>query len=84
MEIDYNREHWETPCPRVKCSKPTVGLVFISVPASVGDDREGSPVAPTNGAYCNAIVRYEANGAVYIYSAEGVPVNVKEGVNATA
>lgn len=40
----------------------------------MGDDSKGSPVAPKNGDYCNAIVKYEANGNIYMYSKEGIPV----------
>ena len=43
---------------------------------ALGDDSEGSPVAPENGAYCNAVVVYEANGNVYLYSKEGIPTLV--------
>ena len=76
MELDYSEEYWRKPCTQVKCKKPPIGLVFVSIPASLGDD---TMLAPTNGAYSNAIVRYEANGAVYIYSCEGVPVLIREG-----
>lgn len=44
----------------------------IDIPAVLGDDSEGSEVAPCNGAYKNALVEYEANGALYIYSSDGV------------
>lgn len=85
MEQNYSKEYWQEPCPKVKCKKGPCkcGLKFVGIPAALGDDSEGSKVAPQNGAYCNAIVKYEANGAVYIYSTEGVPVNVKEGDNAS-
>ena len=49
------------------------GLRLISFPAALGDDSKGSPVAPKNGDYCNALVKYESNGHMYIYSTEGVP-----------
>ena len=50
------------------------GLKFVSVaPALTG------AMKPEKGLYCNAIVQYEETGAVYIYSAEGIPVLVKEG-----
>lgn len=77
MELNY--EGWEQPCQKTDCKKPCFGLNFVSVPAALGDDSNGSSVAPQNGRFANAIVRYESNGAVYIYSAEGVPVKVKEG-----
>jgi hypothetical protein len=44
----------------------------ITIPAVMGDDSEGSESAPCNGAYRNALVEYEANGALYIYSSDGI------------
>ena len=80
MEQDFNLSHWKKPCTGYKCKgKVTEGLDFFSIPSSLGDDSPSSPVAPKNGTYSNTIVEYEANGAVYIYSRDGVPVNVKEG-----
>lgn len=82
MEIDMDKSHWySNKCPKYDCRKESCkcGLKYIDIPTQLGDDSEGSPVAPKNGAYCNAIVKYEANGAVYIYSTEGVPVKIKEG-----
>lgn len=80
MEQDFNLSHWKKPCTKYECkSKPTEGLEFFAIPSSLGDDSPNSPVAPKNGTYSNTIVEYEANGAVYIYSRDGVPVNVKEG-----
>lgn len=49
------------------------------MPAALGDDSVGSEVAPKNGAYCNAVVKYEANGHVYVYTSEGIPTLVTEG-----
>lgn len=74
---DYDKTHWANKgCPKYDCRKAACkcGLKFVDIPAILGDDSEGSNVAPKNGEYCNAIVRYEANGRVYIYSKEGVPV----------
>lgn len=75
MDIDYNEKDWATPCPKYDCRKTACkcGLEYVNIPASLGDDSEDSKVAPKNGAYCNALVVYEANGHVYIYSKEGVP-----------
>lgn len=44
----------------------------IVIPAVLGDDSDKSDVAPCNGAYKNALVEYEANGAMYIYASDGV------------
>ena len=78
MEQDYNKNIWSKGCPNVDCRKSCskCGIKYIDIPSALGDDHHGSPVAPKNGAYSNAVVYYEANGAVYIYSSEGVPVEV--------
>lgn len=84
MEIDYNEKNWEQKaCPKYdcrkdSCSKCKCGLQRVFIPTALGDDSDDSPVAPKNGAYCNAIVVYEANGNTYIYSKDGVPTLVKE------
>lgn len=44
----------------------------IVIPAVMGDDSEDSPSAPENGAYVNALVEYEANGAMYVYASDGI------------
>lgn len=74
--MDMNEEHWTTPCPKIDCRKNSCkrGLHFVSIPAALESD-----TPPENGRYCNTIVKYEGSGAVYIYSAEGIPVLVKEG-----
>lgn len=79
MEINYDKECWKKPCPKVNCHKKpcACGLRYIDIPAALGDDSSTSDVAPQNGRYSNAIVRYEANGNVYIYSTEGVPVKIR-------
>ena len=74
MEIDYNEKHWNQPCPKYDCRKDSCkcGLEYVNIPSALEEENK-----PVNGAYCNAIVEYE-NGAVYIYSKEGIPVLVKE------
>lgn len=76
MEQDFDIKHWTNPCPKYDCRKEACkcGLKFVSIPAVLGDDSDNSDVAPKNGLYCNAIVRYEVNGHIYIYSKEGIPV----------
>lgn len=78
MEQDFNIKHWTNPCPKYNCRKETCkcGLKFVSIPAVLGDDSVNNDVAPKNGLYCNTIVRYEANGNVYLYSKEGIPTLV--------
>lgn len=76
MEQDFNKKHWSNPCPKYDCRNNACkcGLKYVSIPAALGDDSAGSEVAPKNGAYCNAVVKYEANGNIYMYSKEGIPV----------
>lgn len=85
MEQDFNKEHWEQKkCPQYDCRKKQCecGLEKVFLSAALGDDSKDSPIAPKNGEYCNAIVVYEANGHVYIYSQEGIPTLVEsEGSN---
>lgn len=82
--LDYNESHWkQKPCPP-DCKKDTCkcGLKKVYLASALGDDSKDSPIAPKNGAYCNAIVVYEANGHIYIYSSEGIPTLVEtEGGN---
>ena len=76
MEIDYNEQHWkQKSCPKYDCRKESCkcGLKKVIIPTALGDDSKDSSVAPKNGAYCNALVVYEANGHIYIYSTEGIP-----------
>ena len=78
--LNYDQKCWKQSCPKIDCHKKACkcGLKFVEIPAALGDDKIGNAV-PEKGQYCNAIVEYEANGAVYVYSSEGIPVNVKEG-----
>lgn len=46
----------------------------VVVPAALGPDTGEN--APKNGAYRNVILEYEANGALYIYSSDGIPAKV--------
>lgn len=51
----------------------------VVIPAVLGDDSKGSDYAPYEGMYFNAVVEYEANGAVYIYSGDGIYTKLKDG-----
>lgn len=51
----------------------------IVVPASLGDD---TAVPPVVGKYCNAILYYEANDQVYLYSSDGIPTKITVDVEA--
>ena len=80
MEQDFDKKHWSNPCPKYDCRKDKCkcGLRYASIPAVLGDDSPESTVAPKNGAYCNTVVKYEANGHVYVYTSEGIPTLVTE------
>lgn len=66
----------ELNCGSIDCNRGKKDccsmLKKMIIPAVLGDDSEGSDVAPCNGAYRNMIVEYEANGTVYIYSSDGI------------
>lgn len=53
------------------------GIGFHSIPAALGDDT--GEFKPENGAYHNMLVKYEENGAIYIYANDGTYVKIKEG-----
>lgn len=62
-------------CPQFDCGKKDKCCEMfrkIVIPAAMGDDSPTSPAAPANGAYHNALVEYEANGALYMYSSDGI------------
>lgn len=67
-------------CPKVDCRTecPKIWDYYL-IPANLGDDSPDSEMAPKNGMYCNAMVKYENGGAIYLYSSEGVPVKLSDG-----
>lgn len=83
MNLDFNKLHWsDKQCPPINCRKAPCkcGIERVFLSATLGDDSDASPIAPKNGDYCNALVIYEANGNIYLYSSDGVPTLIKEGV----
>lgn len=68
-----NKYH-TTKCPDINChgGKDCCPFRKIVIPAVMGDDSKDSPAAPENGAYRNALIEYEANGAMYIYASDGI------------
>ena len=60
-------------CPKVDCGDKCSDVPFrkVEIPASMGDDTDGEYI-PENGFYKNALVEYKANGALYIYSSDGI------------
>lgn len=82
MEQDFDIKHWDNgACPKVDCKKKTCkcGLEKVFLPVVLGDDSKDSPIAPKNGAYCDAVVVYEANNHIYIYSKDGIPTLITSG-----
>ena len=71
-------------CGKDRCSSPaaiqinnteTVLFRKILIPASMGDETTNPPVP---GAFCNALVVYEATGAAFLYSSDGIPTLLAE------
>ena len=56
--------------PKPKCSEVN-GITIVIIPESLGDDSQDSIYAPTVGAYKNTVVKYLANGYVYVYDKDG-------------
>lgn len=63
-------------CHEKKANK-CCGISYIEIPVSLGDD--SGDYAPENGAYFNTVVKYAANGAIYLYVNNGVYINIKKG-----
>lgn len=76
MEFDYkNTLNLKDKCPPVMCNQKKEDCCWVTkvvIAAVLGDDSETSKVKPFNGAYTNKIVEYEANGAIYFYSSDGI------------
>lgn len=71
-----DKENWSNgPCPKFDCRKrgkcDCCGLRYVNIPATLSND-----MAPENGAFCNAIVKYEGTGEVWVYSTGGIPTLV--------
>lgn len=74
MEFDYKNPPKDC-CPDVMCNQKKEDCCWVTkvvIAAVLGDDGETSKVKPVNGAYANKIVEYEANGAIYFYSSDGL------------
>ena len=63
-------------CPR-KCEEPYFLFKTQIIPAAMGDSSTGA-YKPANGMYKNMLVKYEADGSVWIYDSAGVYTNLKE------
>lgn len=60
-----------------KDTKKCCGIGFHSIPAALGDDT--GEFKPENGAYHNMLVKYEENGALYLYVNDGTFIKIKGG-----
>lgn len=67
------------PIRKKVCCPKGVEIDYVEIPASLGTSAPGQPNAPENGAYKNAVVKYAADGAVFIYTSEGIPVRLGSG-----
>ena len=72
MALCHNKGMNKCPCEpkEPKCTKVD-GITIVVIPESLGDDSQGSTYAPEIGAYTNTVVKYLANGYVYIYDKKG-------------
>lgn len=77
-----NEKKFEKKCPGpIDCfGDRDVLFRKVLIPMAMGDDTK---FPPKNGAYRNSLVVYEANGAIYIYSSDGLytKLSVAAGVN---
>lgn len=78
MEFDYKNPPKDN-CPNVMCGQKKEDCCWVTkvvIAAAMGDDSETSKVKPEPGAYVNALVEYEANGAIYFYTSDGIPTRL--------
>lgn len=78
MEFDYKNPPKDC-CPNVLCGQKKEDCCWVTkvvIAAAMGDDSEDSKVKPEPGAYANALVEYEANGAIYFYTSDGIPTRL--------
>lgn len=57
------------------------GISKVVIPAALGD--ENGEYGPQNGAYFNTLVEYQASGVSYLYSNDGIPTRMGDGIVAT-
>lgn len=65
----------ECPANVVEINNPSEVVLFhkLLVPAAAGDD---VTMPPYNGRWHNALVEYEANGHLYLFSSDGIPTRL--------
>ena len=64
-----------SPAAAIQINNPAETVLFrkVIIPASAGDETTNPPVP---GAFCNALVYYEATKASYLYSSDGIPTRI--------
>lgn len=65
----------------IKKEKKCCGVSKVVIPAALGD--ENGEYKPQNGAYSNTLVEYQASGVSYLYSNDGIPTRMGDGIVAT-
>ena len=79
MKLNYDKQFWKKPCPKVDCKHSCddcCGISYIAVEAALGDDITGK-VLPKKGLWKNTLVEYKSNGAMYLYTKDEVPRKIK-------
>lgn len=88
MDCGCSPRKLDTSCPKedacttravLETKTPEEMILFrkVVVPASIGTDTDNPP---QNGAYKNVLLYYEANGASYLYSSDGIPTKLVNGI----
>ena len=69
----------ETSPKILSIDNPAEVIIFhkATIAASLGDDTD---IPPENGLYRNVLLEYEANGHVYLYSSDGIPTLLNNGL----
>lgn len=72
---EFYRPHCKRPSLACEPCKKECGVCFTSttIPANLGSSASGQAYAPKNGMFYNTIVKYAADGAIFIYDSAGVP-----------
>lgn len=73
------RKTCDTAPKILSIDNPAEVVIFhkATIAASLGDD---TVVVPENGLYRNVLLEYEANGHVYLYSSDGIPTLLNNGL----
>lgn len=69
-------------CCKKDCCENEFAFRKVVIPAALGDDVTGK-AKPSNGAYTNSYVEYEAGGAQYMYDSYGVYTKIEPGSEGT-